>query len=35
VDQRKKIIRVFSPADFHGKIPQIKKNKPTGLFCVD
>jgi hypothetical protein len=35
VDQRKKIIRVFSPADFHGKIPQIKKNKPTGLFGLD
>jgi hypothetical protein len=35
VDQRKKIIRVFSPADSHGKIPQIIKNKSAGLFCVD
>jgi hypothetical protein len=25
----------FFPADIHGKIPQIKKNKSAGLFCVD
>ena len=25
----------FFPADIRGKIPQIKKNKSAGLFCVD
>ena len=24
----------FFPADIHGKIPQIKKNKSACLFCV-
>ena len=26
---------LFFPADIHGKIPQIKKNKSACLFCVD
>jgi hypothetical protein len=35
LDQRKKIIRVFSSADFYGKIPQIKRIKSADFFFLD